>query len=397
MKRDDLMGGRALIFGTVGGLLLWIVIALAVALLVACGGGSVPSSINVSVSSASSSVSSSSATYSTTSATPPTQSCPVGVTQNYAPVCVCASQYVNGSTCTVPPQQSSSSSSYSPPPTMSLSAEPDGVMPGAYQLIWTSSNVQECVGASGFPVSGVLPANGQVDTLVLTVTTSYVLTCSGPGGDAQASVTIYVHGGSSSSSSSQSQSSSSSSAPTFTITLAATPPAIVTSDACPTDANGTPCKGFIVVTDSIGDESETACSMNGGAQQFANAAWLVGPYATTGPVVFAFSCTDRFGDVATGSITVNVIVPYFPPPDTFSVAGSNPYVFTWNTSSADGQGGCSVELVNINGVETTLVPGGTPSGSASTATLSPAYSPYSATLWCSGVPDPGVPSIGVSP
>jgi hypothetical protein len=62
----------------------------------------------------------------------------------------------------------------------------------------------------------------------------------------------------------------------------------------------------------------------------------------------------------------------------------------------EGAGGCVVELVSSPGVVTTLIPGGTPSGSATSGALSPAGDPYAATLICSGAPDVGLPIFMVN-
>jgi hypothetical protein len=94
--------------------------------------------------------------------------------------------------------------------------------------------------------------------------------------------------------------------------------------------------------------------------------------------------------------------PAPPPPSTavdmFTSAanGDGTYTLTWNTTSSTA-GLCYVEQLNSQGVQVALIPGGTPSGSATTAVLSPTYRPFSFTLYCGGNPDPSVQTITVMP
>jgi hypothetical protein len=140
------------------------------------------------------------------------------------------------------------------------------------------------------------------------------------------------------------------------------------------------------------------CVLDGGTQHDSNGyTWVVGPYANDGPVVLTFACTDQFSNTATQSITLNVLPPYVPPSDVFTVSGADPYTFTWSTSSRQGAGGCTVQVLNNSGVNFSPAMGGTPSGSATTAFLSPSGDPWTATLICSGSPDAGVPALTLSP
>ncbi len=80
----------------------------------------------------------------------------------------------------------------SPAATASISASPTVVASGASStLSWSSTNASSCSASGGW--SGSEPTSGKQSTGALTATTSYALTCSGPGGasaPAQATVTI---------------------------------------------------------------------------------------------------------------------------------------------------------------------------------------------------------------
>lgn len=137
--------------------------------------------------------------------------------------------------------------------------------------------------------------------------------------------------------------------------------------------------------------------MNGGAAQLGNVGWIVGPFPSDGPQVFAFSCGNPLSNqTATASITLTVIPPVRPQPDTFTGSYSgNVETVTWATHSTQGAGGCSALQIDNFGNQVTLSPGGTPAGGASTGFLSPSLAPFTFTLICSGAPDAGVPTITV--
>jgi len=76
-------------------------------------------------------------------------------------------------------------------PTVSLSAAPSSVASGgASSLTWASANATACTASGGW--SGSEPTSGTASTGALSATTSYVLTCSGPGGSAGATTTVTV-------------------------------------------------------------------------------------------------------------------------------------------------------------------------------------------------------------
>lgn len=79
----------------------------------------------------------------------------------------------------------------SPAPTASLSASPASISTGGSStLSWNSSNAASCAG-SGFSASGT---SGSA-VVYPSATTTYSLTCSGPGGSATASATVTVSSG----------------------------------------------------------------------------------------------------------------------------------------------------------------------------------------------------------
>jgi hypothetical protein len=80
--------------------------------------------------------------------------------------------------------------STSPAPTVSLSAQPGTIAPGSSStLSWSSSNATSCAAGGGW--SGAQPTSGS-QLVTLAATTSYSLTCTGPGGSTTANVTVTV-------------------------------------------------------------------------------------------------------------------------------------------------------------------------------------------------------------
>lgn len=81
------------------------------------------------------------------------------------------------------------SSLLSPPPIATLSAFPDSIVVGeSSTLTWHSENANTCVGA-GFSTGGLTFGSAVVTP---TVSTTYTLTCAGPGGATSAQITIAV-------------------------------------------------------------------------------------------------------------------------------------------------------------------------------------------------------------
>jgi hypothetical protein len=82
---------------------------------------------------------------------------------------------------------------HSPPPSIAMSANPTSVSYGGTSYIsWSSTNATSCA-ASGMGWSGSTPTSrSDWKTGPLYQTTSFLLTCTGPGGESQKSVTVLV-------------------------------------------------------------------------------------------------------------------------------------------------------------------------------------------------------------
>jgi hypothetical protein len=78
------------------------------------------------------------------------------------------------------------------PPTLNLTASPTSITQGqSTTLTWSSTNVTSCTASGGTGFSGGVPVNSSRVTSP-TVTTTYNLNCSGPGGPISRSVTVVV-------------------------------------------------------------------------------------------------------------------------------------------------------------------------------------------------------------
>jgi len=77
------------------------------------------------------------------------------------------------------------------PPTLTLSANPTSVASGGSStLSWNSTNATSCTAVEGW--SGPQATSGSESTGPLAATTTFILTCTGPGGSASDSVTVSV-------------------------------------------------------------------------------------------------------------------------------------------------------------------------------------------------------------
>lgn len=299
-----------------------------------------------------------------------------------------------------------------PPAAVATLTEAPATGAAGYVLTWSSVNATQCeLGPSG--TLAVVGLSGS-ETVDPTSATTYTLVCAGTGGNAELSVT--VPGGSSSPQPPAPPTctppavlinGTCQAPPTVGVSLSISPTSVVDSSlGCP-DPAGDSCVATVTVTAASSVLGDAVVCYPAGSQQAINPAigYSVGPFpaAQDGPQVITVNCTDEYDQTGTASITLDVMAPKGPTqPDTLTVAGSDPYTFTWSTTSTAGAGGCFVELAAESGAGpfaslTALQPGGTSQGSATTAWLSPMYGPYQATLYCSGAPDPGVPSVTVSP
>ena len=82
-----------------------------------------------------------------------------------------------------------------PVPLVTLSSDASSVSSGGtVNLIWTSQNATGCTASGGW--SGSLPTSGTKTSSALTSSTTFTLTCKGPGGSSAKSVQVTVTGGS---------------------------------------------------------------------------------------------------------------------------------------------------------------------------------------------------------
>jgi len=88
--------------------------------------------------------------------------------------------------------QSATVSVSSAAPTVAITANPSTIASGKSSTIsWVTTNATACTGSGG-GWSGSEPVNGSASTGALTSSTSYMLSCTGPGGNAAQSTTVTV-------------------------------------------------------------------------------------------------------------------------------------------------------------------------------------------------------------
>ncbi len=156
-------------------------------------------------------------------------------------------------------------------PTVSLSANPNTVMPGqSATLSWTSTNTTSCTG-SGFNASGVSGST----TVTPTSNTTYSITCTGAGGSASASASVTV-----------------SNSNTPTATLSASPSSV------------TPGQSSMLTWSST---NTTSCTGSGFNASGVSGSTTVTPTANT---TYSITCTGTGGSAsASASITVSTTPP----------------------------------------------------------------------------------------
>ena len=184
-----------------------------------------------------------------------------------------------------------------PTPTLSFNVEPTTVVAGgSATLVWSATNANSCTASGGW--SGTKAVSGSQSTGALDVTTSFILTCSGSGGDVSQTVTVDV----------------TYLAPAVTIT--ADPTTIVAGDTTTltwSSTNATSCtaSGAWSGTKAVNGTEESA--------------------PLTSSSTFTITCTGRGGDTASNSVTILVTPPPMPP--VLRVAGVGPqsvYSYSYN-------------------------------------------------------------------
>jgi hypothetical protein len=166
-----------------------------------------------------------------------------------------------------------------PSPTATLTANPTTVTAGAAStLTWTSSNASACTATDGW--SGQLAPNGSQSSFGLNATTSYTLTCSGPGGSsATAMVTVTVM-----------------TPPAPTVTLTANPTSV---------APGT------AATLTWSSTNATSCMATGGWSGTLSGSGSQSTGSVTANTAYSLSCTGRGGTSSAASVNVTVFSTTF--------------------------------------------------------------------------------------
>jgi hypothetical protein len=191
------------------------------------------------------------------------------------------------------------------PPVATISAAATTVASGAMTtLTWDSTNATACTGSDGW--TGALSPSGSQMTAALTTSTTYSLTCSGPGGTSSpAAVTVVV-------------------APAATVTLMANPQTVVagaTSTLVWTSTNATSCSA------SGGWSGDLATS---GTQVTA---------ALTTSTAYSLTCTGPGGASSPAAVTIAVgaVVPAATvslAANPQSVAAGSTSTLTWTSTNA---------------------------------------------------------------
>ena len=187
-------------------------------------------------------------------------------------------------------------------PSVTLAAMKTSVAMGtSTTLQWSAKDAQSCTASGGW--SGSQPTSGTVTTDPLMANTTYVLTCTGPGGQASQSAEVVVV------------------SPAPTVTLAASPTTVASGG---------------VSTLTWTSANATACTASGGwsGTVATSGTWSTGALASTSE--FELTCTGEGGS-ATQSATVTVSA--LPPLITFGAAPSSvnsgaAATLTWSTQNA---------------------------------------------------------------
>ena len=169
-------------------------------------------------------------------------------------------------------------------PTLTLSASPTSITSGqSSTLTWSSTNTTGCTASNGW--SGAKAVSGN-ETVSPTANATYVLSCTGAGGNVSQQVTI---------------------------TVSATPPPpgtpTLTFTASPTTVNQGGSSTLSWSTTNV-----TSCTASNGwtGTKTTSGTQIVSPTATT---TYALACSGDGGNVSK-QVTVNVVIPVTPPPPT---------------------------------------------------------------------------------
>lgn len=223
--------------------------------------------------------------------------------------------------------------------TISLAADPTAVsLQGSSTLTWSASNAASCTASDGWLGSRELTGSETVGPLA--ATTTFVLTCTGPGGSDSKSVTVAVANGSASP----------------TVSMTASPATVAAGE-----------------TTSLAWQSTnaTACTASGGwsGAKTTSGTESVGPVQS--PTSYTLSCTGPGGAAATtASVDVAAAPTLTLQASPVSVAAGESATLTWSTTGATSCNASGAWAGNLS-----------PSGSRSSGALT-ATSTFS--LACSG-------------
>lgn len=191
----------------------------------------------------------------------------------------------------------------SPAPVVSLSADPATVsLQGSSTLQWTAANAASCTASGGW--SGTRALSGTETVGPLAATTSFVLTCTGPGGSASRSVSVTVANGSP--------------APTVSVTAS---PAVIASG-----------ESTVLAWQST---NASSCSASGGwsGTKATNGTETVGPIQSA--TSFTLTCTGSGGSVAgTASVSVAAAPTLSFQVDRTTVSAGESANLTWSAGNA---------------------------------------------------------------
>ena len=215
------------------------------------------------------------------------------------------------------------------PPTISLSASPTSVSSGGTTtLSWTTSNADACTASNGW--SGNRAVNGSAQSGAISASTTFTLTCNGPGGGAVSSVTVNV-----------------TSATSPSVSLSANPPGVAPG-------------GTTTLTWSSANVS--SCTASGG---WTGSKALSGSQATgalNGDQTFQLSCTGSNGNaLAMTTVTIRSAVLTWTAP-TQNVDGSpltnlTGYKVYWGTAPRTYSANASVSGAGTTSYTTNLAAG----------------------------------------
>jgi uncharacterized protein (TIGR03382 family) len=191
-----------------------------------------------------------------------------------------------------------------PAATVALSADPATVsLQGSTTLQWTATNAASCTASGGW--SGTRGLSGSETVGPLAATTTFVLTCTGPGGSASRTVSVAVANGS----------------PAPTVSISASPPSIAAGESTSLAWQST---------------NATGCEASGGW----SGAKATDGNETVGPVqastVYTLSCTGPGGSAtAATSVSVAAAPTLTLQANPATVGAGQSATLTWTTTGAN--------------------------------------------------------------